>query len=265
MKQSYILYTRKDENDKTIHRSSFIVHRYSRLNKTIRITIIGVFIFFASAGISAQVTIGADMNPVTGALLDFKNHAALPDSTTVESGGLVLPRVRLVSRTTLEPFIATSNPEWLPANQPQTRANHIGLTVYNLTDNAAFHAGLYTWVGGQWEALEIASSYIYLPSFNLEWVTSGTREVDLYGVYRDNFNPSSTAHYFSSQAASASTVTFPDYLSDANSFYYLVTYYDSNVITINGITVDGKMTYTNAGKGAIPPDDAFINIVLVRK
>jgi hypothetical protein len=197
--------------------------------------------------------------------LDLKEHAALPDSTTAESGGLVLPRVRLVSRTTLQPFIETSDLEWLTANQPQTRTNHIGLMVYNLTNNANFHAGIYIWTGPEWKPLAVASAYIYLPTFKLPWVTNGS--INLYeDVYKENLNPSVAGHYASSRGmGSAGLVAFPDYGADANDFYYVVTYYDPSVITISSITPTGVMTYSKVGSNPAPPENAYINVVLIRK
>jgi hypothetical protein len=223
------------------------------------------FVFSAWVNTKAQVTIGLNETPIKGGLLELKDRIADADNVTSVSGGMVLPRVRLLSETTLEPFIAPADPEWNPSNQQQTQLDHIGLTVYNLTNNANFHAGIYFWSGAKWLPLKIASSGIYLPSFNLPWVPSGTNMVNLYDVYQNNFNPASTNRYFSSETGGSSTLAFPEYVSDAEAFYYIVTYYDPNVITINSISDSGEMTYTNAGKGDIPPEDTFLNIMLVRK
>jgi hypothetical protein len=233
--------------------------------KTILKTMFILAFFFAGMNGEAQVIIGLNERPIKGGLLELKDRIAGADSVTSVSGGLVLPRVRLRSTTTLEPFIALADAEWNSSNRAQTQLNHIGLTVYNLTNDANFHAGIYFWSGAKWLPLEVASAGVYLPSFNLPWITSGTSEVNLYDVYRNNFRPASTDRYFSSLAGNSATLTFPDYVSDADAFYYIVTYYDPAVITIYDISDSGKMTYTNAGKGAVPPEDAFLNIVLVRK
>jgi hypothetical protein len=235
------------------------------MKTTLKTIFILVFAFSAWMNTDAQVIIGLNEMPIKGGLLELKDRMAGPDSVTSTSGGLVLPRVRLFSETTLEPFIGLADPEWNSSNQGQTRANHIGLTVYNLTEDANFRQGIYFWNGNKWLPLEVASSYIYLPSFNLPWVTTGTNTVNLYQVYRDNFMPSATTRYFSSRQGNASPLAFPDYVSDPEAFYYVVTYYNPDVITISEISLFGVMTYTNAGKGAVPPEDAFINIVLVRK
>ncbi len=63
--------------------------------------------------LSAQVTIGSDQAPVRAALLDLKDKNANAQNITSESGGLVLPRVKLTNRETLDPFIiSSSDTEW---------------------------------------------------------------------------------------------------------------------------------------------------------
>jgi hypothetical protein len=231
------------------------------MKKVLEIVLFCVFIFLACMSGKAQVTMGSLESPVKGALLDLKNYASAPDSTTANSGGLLLPRVRLVDRSTLEPFIKKSDAEWQTNNQKETKVNHIGLTVYNLTQDAYFRAGIYIWSGSEWKSMALTSGYIFLPSFNIPWTTSGS--IDLFNnVYKANFNPSNANNYFSNLPG---VVAFPDYHDKADDFYYVVTYYDPNVIQINGITSGGVMTYSKVGSGQVPPENAYINVIMIRK
>jgi hypothetical protein len=190
--------------------------------------------------------------------LDLKDHVAGSDNETSNSGGLVLPRVQLVSKTTLQPFIASASGTNL--------TEHIGLTVYNLTTTNGFHEGIYVWTGTEWRILELASSYVYVPSFNLPWGTN--LEYNLYlNAYKANFNPTGTTSYISSRGTGI-VVPFPDFDDAPTDFYYVVTYYDPQVLTITQIEENGIMHYTKgpgAATAVVPPDDAYINVVMIRK
>jgi hypothetical protein len=96
---------------------------------------------------NAQVTIGFDGAPEKAMLLELKNKIADNNNVTVvdgKPGGLGLPRVRLVSKTSLEPFIAGANPT------TTDKKVHTGMMVYNLQDNTNFKPGIYVWDGNQW-------------------------------------------------------------------------------------------------------------------
>jgi len=98
----------------------------------------------ASITTNAQVTIGSDIVPERAALLDLKSQAPNANNATTDKGGLLLPRVELVDRSTLEPFIAAAT--------AAEKKNHTGLTVYNVTTNAAkdLAPGFYYWNGATW-------------------------------------------------------------------------------------------------------------------
>lgn len=102
--------------------------------------------------LQAQVTIGSGIPPVKAALLDIKNQEADNDNITSNSGGIVLPRVKLVNTDTLEPFILTTDPEWT-ADNSKTRKIHTGLMVYNLnaTSGGFQKEGVYIWDGDAWQ------------------------------------------------------------------------------------------------------------------
>jgi hypothetical protein len=114
--------------------------------------------------------------------------------------------------------------------------------------------------------MAVASTYIYLPSFKIYW---DENSINLYEyVYKENLNPSVLSNYASSIGTGTgpgSVVAFPDYSSDAADFYYVVTYYDPDVLTISGISPTGIMSYSKAGTDPVPPENAYINVVMIRK
>jgi hypothetical protein len=230
------------------------------MKATLRITGICLVMFFGYIHLNAQVSVGVDAPPVRAALLDLKDRVASADTVSSSSGGLVLPRVKLVDKTTLEPFIATNAPEWDNANRAKSKNDHIGLTVYNLADNTDFDQGIYVWSGNEWKILQVESNYIYLPSFNLKW---NDTSVDLFNIYKNNLNFATNSKYKSSTGSLR--VAFPEFDEEANDFYYVVTYYDPAVLTISNITPQGLMTYAKNSSHKVPPEGSFINVVMIRK
>jgi hypothetical protein len=101
-----------------------------------------------------QVTVGAGIEPLKGALLDLKKNAADPDDNTTSNRGLLLPRVRLNNP---DPAAATGTDGLaasISGNDPAESwdlQGHTGLTVYNLTDDCVFCPGIYVWSGTLWE------------------------------------------------------------------------------------------------------------------
>lgn len=104
-----------------------------------------VWILISSASI-AQVTIGSDLNPMKGALLDLKEFDSTSSDNTTANKGLLIPRVDLTSKRVLT--IA-----------PQEESDvHIGTVVYNLTrietsEQDRFCPGLHVWSGNEWSPL----------------------------------------------------------------------------------------------------------------
>jgi len=99
---------------------------------------------------TAQVTIGTDMEPIAGALLDLKEYTPAADNTN-SSKGLAMPRIGLTDLYDITADIAGAT----TANQDK----HIGLMVYNvngcLIDTTGdYHGkGMYVWDGSQWQIL----------------------------------------------------------------------------------------------------------------
>ena len=127
---------------------------------------------FAPLAVMAQVTIGLNEPPEAAALLDLKTQ--LPDPTTnatTDKGGLLLPRVELIDRYTLEPFIVNaSNDE---------KHSHTGLTVYNVTHNetAGLVSGFFYWNGMMW--MEVVSS---IPPGSLNMMNLLTNATTIQGA-----------------------------------------------------------------------------------
>jgi len=99
----------------------------------------------------AQVTIGSGEAPSRAALLEIKDQKPDAQNVTSTKGGLALPRVSLVNSATLEPFIATNDPDWTNATtQAELKTTHTGLMVYNLNATSPFTKGIYVWTGEKW-------------------------------------------------------------------------------------------------------------------
>ncbi len=116
--------------------------------------ILALLMLVAIAGtkMSAQVTVGSDLSPERAALLDLKSQVPDTDNATTDEGGLLLPRVKLVDRSTLEPFIGTTDPDWINDATSQVKKKHTGLVVYNITNDATadLASGFYYWNGVLW-------------------------------------------------------------------------------------------------------------------
>lgn len=106
-----------------------------------------ILLIFQSAIVYSQVTVGSNVPPAEGAILDLKQQASDVNYITATKGGLVLPRVKLVNTTTLLPFIEATVPDY-----NKHKELHQGLIVYNITSDAAqnLQPGIYQWDGSNW-------------------------------------------------------------------------------------------------------------------
>jgi hypothetical protein len=94
----------------------------------------------------AQVTIGANLDPNEGSLLDLKEYPS--NQSVTSSKGLGMPRVNLSDFNKLYPM--------LPDNyDDDENAKHAGLMVYNIQGACRYRIpeGLYVWTGAKWEGL----------------------------------------------------------------------------------------------------------------
>ena len=98
----------------------------------------------------AQVTVGSKGVPNTGALLDMKQKEKTDGSANSDKG-LGLPRVALTAVDKLDPCVVTTG---VATTDDAAKKSHIGLTVYNTTNNtstaATLSEGVYAWDGAMW-------------------------------------------------------------------------------------------------------------------
>lgn len=110
----------------------------------IKILLSGITILAFLAAARAQVTIGSDVPPRDGLLLDLKQDASInniPNSTK----GFGLPRVALNSLTTLT------------VDEPSKSQDYVGVTVYNTTSNSELSPGTYCWFNGKWNQVVLVN------------------------------------------------------------------------------------------------------------
>ncbi|WP_029903392.1 FISUMP domain-containing protein [Prevotella sp. 10(H)] len=122
----------------------------------------GVFLFLiyiiSINNASAQVTIGADMEPNKGSLLDLKQYAPTADNTNAVRG-LSMPRV-IINNLTPSTDAELAASIGTPGDNFEINT-HIGLVVYNVgkeitdpcDDSTPIPPGLYVWHGDRWELL----------------------------------------------------------------------------------------------------------------
>ncbi|MFV0311119.1 MAG: hypothetical protein ACK5KN_05660 [Dysgonomonas sp.] len=123
-----------------------------RIKKTLQLfAVTGSLFFLTVFPLQSQVTIGAGIEPARAALLDLKDNDPDGENVTSKTGGLILARVKLVDKNTLEPFIPKTDPDWTNAvKQAALMKDHVGLMVYNLNDKDGFSEGTYIWNGAEW-------------------------------------------------------------------------------------------------------------------
>jgi hypothetical protein len=233
----------------------------------------------------AQVTVGSNFPPDKGALLQLKtreanNPTSVTDANNItvdaNGGGLGLPRVRLENRTTLQPFIPDDN-NW-KQNIGQQKQKHAGLMVYNInvsdpsvTDkDLIFTQGIYVWDGAAWTLVRDGSNmrkYFYMPSFNIELVPPADktlRQFDLYKAYKEQFTRQNNP-YFKCSNNAVQMIPSPDdnRIYQASELDYVISYYDTSIITINKIDADGVMHYTLDSLAL--SSKSFINVIFIVK
>ncbi|GHV06100.1 hypothetical protein FACS189416_6450 [Bacteroidia bacterium] len=194
----------------------------------------------------AQVTIGMGTPPARAALLELKTQEAAnpPDANdeanvTSTRGGLLLPRVKLANPATLEPFISDSDPDWVDSTRTRIKELHTGLTVYNLTDDAAFKLGFHTWNGQRW----IRAGSFSLAAANGLSQTNGVFQ--LGGMLDRPTTIDHSQHSFSLSGAGAVEVGIPVHLSGSLAY-------------TDGLPGNGKVLTSDAAGNASWQDDITI-------
>ncbi|MGG5507869.1 MULTISPECIES: hypothetical protein [unclassified Myroides] len=238
--------------------------------------ILALFVWIgASTEAVGQVTIGSEGIPNRAALLDIKDRVQPGTSNeTATTGGLLLPRVLLVDKTTLEPFIARTDNDWVNPSS-KIKEKHIGLQVYNLSTTNGFTKGMFIWNGIEWEKQDIPKDdfeqnvnyFFYLPSFNIKIEGVRRHVVDLYEEYERQFTRNLNSNFVSNANYTLDVLPMAgsDRLYQRDELDYVITDYDKNIINPNTIAIsnDGKLTFdvinTNTSK------KSYFNILFVIK
>jgi len=131
-----------------------------KTNKRTNYLLLALVIYLAQIiPLSAQVTIGSGLDPNQGSILDLKEYKPDANNTTSKKG-LLLPRVNLTEKNTLVDIDPTNS------TRPDTDT-HIGLTVYNINKCDLEGAGVYVWMGDQWQKLSPANTLASLTADKL--------------------------------------------------------------------------------------------------
>lgn len=110
-----------------------------------------------SSVINAQVTMGSDLSPSTGAILDLKQYES--NNAVTSTKGLGMPRVQLKDLTKLLPMLENDNDyiNNIGGKQDKENSLHVGLMVYNVNksycETPYYDDGLYVWNGNSWDYL----------------------------------------------------------------------------------------------------------------
>jgi uncharacterized protein (TIGR02145 family) len=137
----------------------------------------------------AQVTIGSNIEPLGGALLDLKEQQK-DDGTANSTKGLLLPRVNLTSLTD----ITAGDISGVDASNKDV---HTGLTVYNVNQCPAGRTiydetGVQVWTGTRWESLNprpaVANATPAQTSGANTWGTAVVRHQAKAGVYDEFYS-----------------------------------------------------------------------------
>ena len=220
-----------------------------------KLIIVSILFSISILSVSAQVTVGSDVLPIEGALLDIKQNNGTDANATK---GVVFPRVELQGRASLAP---------LAANTTANHKSHTGTVVYNLkavTGANPLLVGLNVWDGTAWIPIGQQSSgpnFFYLPTFQLNISSTGSKTVDLYtDVYKKQFSPRPTNPNFNS--SSGINFQIPGVYA-AGDLHYAVLDYDATVIQVTGISAAGVLNYNVLSTTA--PSASYITIVCVVK
>lgn len=127
--------------------------------KRIYLTIIITLLLSVQNSVNAQVTIGSDDEPDSGALLDLKEN-----TNGRSTKGLLLPRVKLINLTNPSPLL-----------------QHVeGIMVYNLETTNQLSPGLYKNDGAKWVRMQLPENGTEGQVLELDPITMAPRWVTKY-------------------------------------------------------------------------------------
>lgn len=112
-------------------------------------------LFFVSYQASAQVTIGIEETPESGALLQVKNLKNVQNGSINATKGVLLPRVEILSTTINSTYTDLSKTLNSSSTEAWDKKDLTALTVYNVREDLANNIcpGLYTWDGTEWQRI----------------------------------------------------------------------------------------------------------------
>lgn len=160
--------------------------------KTSYILLVFVILMKIPMGLQAQVTIGANEAPEKHAILQVKDEISSSGGTlggvTATKGGLLLPRVELVKKHELLPFVLPSE-LGTTEYETVTKPAHTGLIVYNLAEiiDEDLSIGLVQWDGEKWINVQSKMG-------NAVGTISNCDSIEIYGVYKTE-TPLTTSSY----------------------------------------------------------------------
>lgn len=146
--------------------------------KTTTLTLYILVLVMLSLGAKAQVTVGSGIPAKAGAILDIKQY----DDDVSKAGGrtadkgFMLPRLALTDLNSLADIDPTNT-----TKRPDPK-QHIGLVIYNLTDNTAsggvLQEGTYMWDGEKWQRMGLKDAQGYGPWYRVDDPNLPSRKVD---------------------------------------------------------------------------------------
>lgn len=175
-----------------------------------------------TVNMKAQVTVGSNVPPVPGSLLDIKEKSS-SGAEANSSKGFLLPRVQLSTANDLAPIVQSATTD--------QKISHTGLTVYHM-GNSNLCAGVYTWDSEGWARMPSQCS-----------VEVKCESVQVNGTYTIGaaLTPTNTI-----------TMEIDVPLTAAGSTYTFFTSLENGIsFTTSGVLTAGTMNITLQGSGTL--------------
>ena len=129
--------------------------------KVNKIALFALFFYMCIAfPLQSQVTIGSNLVPLEGTLLDLKQSNEVNGEAN-SNAGLLLPRVILTDIYSLSPMLSGSE-----LSDNNLKKKYTGMIVYNVSANVPFEKGMYEWDGSKWVLLNDPSGFSGVSSEN---------------------------------------------------------------------------------------------------